>query len=70
MYLRFLLLLFFANAAIAGPWLTGPLLAPAGRTIPAGHFNFEPYGFYSGYPHGIRNIKVVPIVSAGITLVF
>lgn len=66
MRLRFLFLLFFANAALAGPWLTGPLLAPAGKTIPAGHVNIEPYAFYSGYPQGFRNFEVIPIVSAGV----
>ncbi|MDI9819301.1 MULTISPECIES: transporter [unclassified Legionella] len=30
-----------------GPWLTGPLLAPAGHTIPKGHSNLELYGFYT-----------------------
>lgn len=29
------------------PWFTGPLLATAGKTIPAGHQNYEPYIFYS-----------------------
>lgn len=32
------------NLAIAGPWLTGPLLAPSGHTIPRGHTNLEVYG--------------------------
>lgn len=31
----------------ADPWWTGPLLAPGGHTIPAGHTNFEMYGFYN-----------------------
>lgn len=62
----FFLLLFFINAAFADPWFTGPLLAPAGRTIPAGHVNFEPYAFFSGYPKGFRNFEVVPIVSLGV----
>lgn len=66
MRLRLLSLIFFANAAFAGPWFTGPLLAPAGKTIPAGHMNFEPYFFYSGYPHGFRNFEVTPIISLGI----
>ncbi|KTD82680.1 hypothetical protein [Legionella waltersii] len=35
--------LFIVKASIAGPWFTGPLLAPAGHTIPAGHTNFEFY---------------------------
>lgn len=29
----------------ADPWFTGPLLAPAGHTVPAGHSVFEPYVF-------------------------
>ncbi len=28
------------------PWLTGPLLAPSGISIPPGHYNIEPY-FYA-----------------------
>jgi hypothetical protein len=27
------------------PWMTGPLLAQAGQTLPAGHTNYEPYLF-------------------------
>ncbi|PIS02865.1 MAG: hypothetical protein COT85_02195 [Chlamydiae bacterium CG10_big_fil_rev_8_21_14_0_10_42_34] len=30
---------------IQTPWLTGPLFAPSGTTIPAGHYNIEPYVF-------------------------
>lgn len=37
-----------------------------GKTIPAGHINFEPYAFYSGYPKGFRNFEVVPILSVGV----
>lgn len=29
------------------PWFTGPLLAPAGVTMPKGHMNFEPYFFWT-----------------------
>lgn len=64
---RFFLFLFFTNIAAASPWFTGPLLAPAGKTIPAGHFNFEPYGFFTVYPGQFKNIEAVPIVTAGIT---
>lgn len=28
-----------------GPWLTGPILAPAGHVVPEGHTNWEPYLF-------------------------
>lgn len=40
----FLCIYVFSNSAVAGPWFTGPLLAPAGHTIPSGHTNFEMYG--------------------------
>lgn len=32
------------QTAFADPWFTGPLLAPAGHTVPRGHTNFEIYG--------------------------
>lgn len=34
----------FNSSAWADPWFTGPLLAPAGHTIPKGHTNVELYG--------------------------
>lgn len=38
--------IFVSNQQIVqDPWLTGPLLAPAGVTIPKGHLNIEPYLF-------------------------
>src|SRR5580693_8788787 len=30
-----------------GPWFTGPLLTPSATAIPFGHFNFEPYLFFT-----------------------
>ena len=42
-----LLFLLGATAPQAAPWFTGPLLAPAGTTVPLGHFSFEPYFFYT-----------------------
>lgn len=41
-----LLLCFYMNSpnALAQPWFTGPLLAPAGHTVPGGHTSFEVYG--------------------------
>lgn len=34
----------FSSQGFAGPWFTGPILAPAGHTIPKGHTNLEIYG--------------------------
>lgn len=34
----------------ASPWYTGPILAPAGKTVPAGHTNAELYASYINYP--------------------
>lgn len=34
----------YSSFALAGPWFTGPLLAPAGHTVPRGHTNLEVYG--------------------------
>lgn len=39
------ILVIFNQMALAGPWFTGPILAPAGRTIPRGHTNLETYAF-------------------------
>ncbi len=62
-----LLITFGAYAEGSTPWYTGPLLAPSGKTIPAGHVNFEPYGFYTVYPDQFRNIEAVPVVTVGLT---
>lgn len=67
MYKKVLLLLLFTKMAIAGPWMTGPLLAPAGKTVPRGHVNFEPYGFYTDYQGGFKNIEAVPVLTLGLT---
>lgn len=40
-------LLAACTTAQADPWWTGPLLAPAGHSIPAGHTNVELYGFHT-----------------------
>lgn len=76
-----LAVLFFSvsQIAIAGPWFTGPILAPAGHTIPKGHTNFELYGFktevtgiYDDQGHvnqvpDIGSISVNPVLSYGLT---
>jgi hypothetical protein len=40
----FICLNFVYSISFADPWFTGPLLAPAGHTVPRGHTNFEIYG--------------------------
>ncbi|MFC3908480.1 hypothetical protein ACFORL_05255 [Legionella dresdenensis] len=42
-----LLFLLYNSVLFAAPWYTGPLLAPSGHTIPAGHTNLEVYGFFT-----------------------
>lgn len=63
----------------AGPWYTGPLLAPSGHTIPKGHTNLEIYdfntvilGIYDNRGHvsrtpGNRTYALSPIFSHGLT---
>lgn len=72
-------LFFSAKLGFAEPWYTGPLLAPAGRTIPNGHTNFELYGFYTldtgFYNNAGRHVRaptdnsevINPVFSHGIT---
>lgn len=62
-----ILLFFVVEIACASPWMTGPIIAPNGRTIEPGHFNFEPYGFYTVYPQNFRNFETVPILTFGAT---
>lgn len=50
--------------AFAGPWFTGPLLAPAGHTVPTGHTNFEMYGvnvFSDGFYNDSRQFIQRPL---------
>jgi hypothetical protein len=67
MKLKTLLLLLLSQTAFASPWMTGPLLAPSGKTIAKGHYNVEPYAFYTEYPGGFKNFEIVPIFSMGLT---
>lgn len=43
----FIILLSLCRMLSAGPWYTGPLLAPSGHTIPNGHTNLELYVFHT-----------------------
>jgi hypothetical protein len=75
----FLSLCGFNNLVFAGPWFTGPLLAPAGHTIPNGHTNLEMYGidvFSNGrfdqsgnliHTPLFRSVVANPIISHGFT---
>ncbi|MDP1603884.1 MAG: hypothetical protein Q8M03_11535 [Legionella sp.] len=53
-FLSFLLFFSLGKSAVAGPWFTGPLLAPSGHTIPNGHTNLELYTFITDI-EGIYN---------------
>ena len=58
-----LFFLFFSSALFCEkpqrPWFTGPILAPAGHTVPAGKTNYQPYLFvtdnYSPDPSWVIN---------------
>lgn len=75
----FLFITFFNQFAFAGPWFTGPLLAPAGHTIPKGHTNIEVYGLdvltdgsYNNFgvlntARTFRTLVVNPIMTHGFT---
>lgn len=43
------------SISYASPWYTGPLLAPAGRTVPAGHTNSELYASYINFPNAFNS---------------
>ena len=66
-HIKSLLLFLFSSCAMGAPWLTGPLLAPSGKTVPPHHVLFEPYFFYTEYPQEFKNFEVTPVLTAGIT---
>ncbi|MDN3507063.1 MAG: hypothetical protein P0S96_07535 [Simkaniaceae bacterium] len=57
-----------------GPWFTGPLLAPAGHTIPPGYINIEPYVFYTVrtgfYDADWKTINLPNFTSANFQMIF
>ena len=77
--LGFLCIILFSKITYADPWFTGPILAPAGHTIPRGHTNLEVYGLdvftngqYNSSGHVIsvplfKSIIVNPLVTHGFT---
>jgi hypothetical protein len=78
-YLILAIALTIQSNSYCGPSFTGPLLAPAGHTIPAGHTNLEVYGFFTNLigfytiygsvdetPHR-RNLIFNPIFTHGLT---
>lgn len=60
------LLILLSKLSIAAPWWTGPLLAPSGKTIAAGHVNYEPYGFYTKHPRSYQSLQTTQIISIGL----
>ena len=65
---------------ISPPWSTGPLLAPSGYVVPAGHANYEPYLYVTAYTgdydgdwhvveadHTLWNNVFQPILQFGLT---
>jgi hypothetical protein len=62
------------------PWFTGPLLAGSGNTLPANHFNIQPYFFYtrahgffnsersaSSFEHNVYTYTPTLVMSVGLT---
>jgi hypothetical protein len=79
-YFSFFFLLGISFPTLAyDPWFTGPIIAAAGQTIPAGHVNFEPYFFDTDnignfnrhwkLIHSPRSdtLQFLPVVSWGLT---
>lgn len=64
---------------LSAPWYTGPIIAPAGRTIPKGHTNLEIYSFntfiegvYDAEGHiskdrDHRSYSILPVLTQGLT---
>jgi hypothetical protein len=77
-FLTFFLIGIYSNASAYPPWFTGPLLAPAGKTIPKGHTNVEPYivytdnfGVYNNHwkvtkVPSVQTYNINPVLSAGV----
>jgi hypothetical protein len=53
--LIFINITLMSQVALAGPWFTGPLLAPAGHTVARGHTNLEVYGLNVDTNGGYNN---------------
>lgn len=77
--LFFISLLKIATACAMAPWFTGPLLAPGGQTVAAGHINFEPYitftdsfGMFNNHWQvskvpDTKTLSAMPVITAGLT---
>lgn len=76
----FLFIFTLSSLGYAGPWFTGPILAPAGHTVANGHTNVEIYGLdvfaYGQYnssgkiihsPAVFKSFVVNPIITHGFT---
>lgn len=54
------------------PWFTGPLLAPSGHVVPAGHWNIEPYLFatttYGNYGPNWHTTSIPKLFSANVQI--
>ncbi len=56
------------------PWMTGPLLAQAGHTLPAGHSNYEPYLFvtdtFGVFDTNGKKQQISPVIKTTPAMVF
>lgn len=77
-YIKTILLFIICTQSVAGPWFTGPLLAPSGHTIPPHHVNFEMYfnhiqnvGIYNRHwklvhTDGGDSLQLNPLITIGL----
>ncbi|WP_058535475.1 transporter [Legionella saoudiensis] len=66
-FVFFLCASLFNGITYASPWFTGPILAPAGHTVPRGHTNFELYGIdveTDGLYNGAGKFRKTPLFSS------
>ncbi|CEG56567.1 hypothetical protein [Legionella fallonii] len=66
----FLFIFALNSLGYAGPWFTGPILAPAGHTVAKGHTNFEIYGldvFGYGQYNGSGKVVRSPVFKTFVT---
>jgi len=60
----------YCTLSYAGPWFTGPLLAPTGHVVPLGHVNLEFYGNHTENDGVFNTYWKIQHTPASLTLAF